>query len=58
MKQDTGNSFTDTVAFYMMFNGLNIDQAISKAESDLHGAVPEQVKVIARKELQDIGRVK
>jgi len=60
--QNTGNttspSFTDHAFMYIALNGLSVDQAISKAEGDLHGTVPIHIKELARKELQNIGRTK
>ncbi len=50
-------SFTDHVLHYVVY-GMTIDQAFSKVEGDLHGKVPEHIKAIARKELENIGRVK
>ena len=39
----TDNSIFDTVNFYLA-QGMTIDQAIGKAESDLRASLPESIK--------------
>lgn len=48
-------SITDHIFHYMVFEGITVDQAISKVEGDLRTSVPEHVKIIAKKELENIG---